>query len=304
MTAAATELIRPRRILVIANPAAGFKRGPSAGERAARVASHAGSAVTLQRTEQPGDARRLAALAAASGFDLVVVAGGDGTLNEAANGLAGTGVALGVAPAGTMNLLARVLGLPLDPEQAVARVIDGYRPRALHPGTAAGRVFLLMAGAGFDAWVLRELLRGVSGKIGFGDYVRGAIRGLRTFSFPRLAIEHDGGTLNAHTAIVGRAPLYGGFLRPTPHARLEHDGLELCAIDGGAARFAAVFPRLWSGAHSGCPGVTLVPARHVEITTGIDDVPYQLDGELAGRLPVVIALSRRILVLATPRRSP
>jgi YegS/Rv2252/BmrU family lipid kinase len=304
VVAAATEVVRPRRILVIANPAAGVRRGGSAGERAAGAASRAGGAVALELTRQPGDARRLAERAASSGFDLVLAAGGDGTVNEAANGLAGTGVALGVAPAGTMNLLARVLGLPLDPEQAVARVIEGYRPLVLHPGTAAGRVFLLMAGAGFDAWVLRELLRGVRAKIGFGDYVRGAIRGLRTFPFPRLRVEHDGGVVTAHTAIIGRAPLYGGFLRPTPHARLDKDLLELCAIDGGAARLAAVLPRLWSGAHAGCPGITLVPARRVEIAAPIDDLPYHVDGELAGNLPVVVSLSRRILVLATPRRSP
>jgi len=174
----------------------------------------------------------------------------------------------------------------------------------VRPGTAAGRVFLLMAGAGFDAWVLRELLRGVSGKIGFGHYVRGAIRGLRTFPFPRLTIDHDGERVQAHTAIIGRAPLYGGFLRPTPHARLQVDGLELCAIDGGAARFAVVFPRFWSGAHAACRGITLVPARHVAIAASIDDVPYHLDGELSGTLPVVVGLSERILVLATPRRSP
>jgi YegS/Rv2252/BmrU family lipid kinase len=302
--AAPTGLVRARRVLVIANPAAGARRGGAAGEAAARVASRAGCTVALLRTEQPGDARRFAERAAPEGFDLVVVAGGDGTLNEAANGLVGGGVALGVAPAGTMNLLARVLGLPLDPAQAVARVIDGFRPCAMKPGTAAGRIFVLMAGAGFDAWVLRELLRGVSGKIGFGDYVRGAIRGLRTFPFPRLTIDRDGGRLEAHTAIVGRAPLYGGFLRPTPHARLDVDSLELCAIDGDAARLASVVPRLWSGAHAGCAGVTLVPARHVEVAASIDDVPYHLDGELAGTLPVAVGLSERILVLATPRRSP
>jgi diacylglycerol kinase family enzyme len=161
-----------------------------------------------------------------------------------------------------------------------------------------------MAGAGFDAWVLRELLRVASAKIGFGDYVRGAIRGLRTFPFPRLMIDHDGARVQAHTAIVGRAPLYGGFLRPTPHARLEVDGLELCAIDGGASRLALVFPRLWSGAHQGCDGITLLLTRQVAIAAPIADLPYHLDGELAGTLPVVVGLSERTLVLASPRRSP
>lgn len=304
MNSAPAPCVRARRVLVLANPAAGRRRGRPAGEAAAGVALRAGCAVSLQVTAQPGDARRFAASAAAEGFDLVLVAGGDGTVNEAANGLAGTGVALGVAPAGTMNLLARILRLPLDPAEAVSRVIDGFRPRSLRPGSAAGRDFLLMAGAGFDAWVLRELLRGVSGKIGFGDYARGALKGLRTFPFPRLTLVHDGNRSAAHTAIVGRAPLYGGFLRPTPHADLEVDRLELCAFAGGAARFARIVPRLWSGAHAGCTGVTLAPVREVRISASIDDVPYHVDGELSGTLPVVVGLSERILVLATPRRSP
>jgi diacylglycerol kinase family enzyme len=303
VTAAPATIVRARRVLVIANPAAGVRRGIPAGEAAAHVASRAGCAVTLQRTEQPGDARLFASRAAQDGFDLVVVAGGDGTLNEAANGLAGSPVAMAVAPAGTMNLLARILDLPLDPAKAVAQMIDGYRPYPVRPGTAAGRDFLLMAGAGFDAWVLRELLRGVSGKIGFGDYVRGALRGLWTFPFPRLTIVHDGSRSDAHTAIVGRAPLYGGFLRPTPNARLDVPALELCAFNGTASRFARIVPRLWSGAHAGCDGVTLAPARRVGIVSETDEIPYHLDGELSGTLPVVVGLSERILVLATPRRS-
>lgn len=296
--------MRPRRILIVANPAAGLRFGRRAGEAAARAATGSGATVELQLTQRPGDAERFAGRAEAAGFDLVVAAGGDGTVNEAANGLAGSAVPLGVAPAGTMNILARVLGLPLDPAQAVLSVLDGYRPLTVRPGIAAGRIFLLMAGTGFDAWVLRELLSGVRGKIRFRDYVSGAIRGLRTFPFPRLEIAYDGRRCEAHTAIVGRAPLYGGFLRPTPHADLHVDLLELCAVQGGAAQLAAVVPRMWSGAHAHCAGVTLAPARQVAIAAPVEGVPYQLDGELAGVLPVAVGLSERMLVLATIRRRP
>lgn len=304
MTLLADWHARARRILIIANPAAGARRGRRAGEAAARTAARRSAKVEFRLTESPGDAQRIAASASAEGFDLVVAVGGDGTVNEVANGLAGSRVALGVAPTGTMNLLARVLGLPLDPGQAVSRIVDGYLPLAISPGTAGGRVFLLMAGIGFDAWVLRELLSGVRGTLGFGDYVRGALRGLTSFPFPRLSIDLEGRRIAAHTVIIGRAPLYGGFLRPTPHADLHVDRLELCAIDGAAGRLAAVVPRMWSGAHEGCEGVTLSPARQVAVASPIDDVPYQLDGELAGVLPVVVGLSERMLVLATIRRRP
>jgi YegS/Rv2252/BmrU family lipid kinase len=294
---------RARRALVVANPAAGLRRGRRAGEEAAAGLARAGIAVEVRVTSGPGDAREAASRAESSGFDLVVAAGGDGTVHEAANGLAGSGVALAVAPSGTMNLLARVLGVPLDPTRAMDELRDGYERLAIRPGSAGDRIFVLMAGAGFDAWVLRELLATARGKIGFGDYVRGAIRGLRTFPFSSLHVFHDGGTTDAHTVIVGRAPLYGGLLRPTPHVDLSGDALEMCALSGGALRLAAVVPRLATGAHAGLPGVTLRPVTRLALGAADGrDVPFHLDGELTGSLPLEIGLSCRMLVLASPRR--
>ena len=293
-------IVRPRRVLVIANPAAGLRRGRPVGEIAARAARRSGPRVDLALTEGPGDATRLAAAGAADGYDVVVAAGGDGTVNEAANGLAGTPVALAVAPAGTMNLLARVLGVPLDPAEAAARTAEGYAPLSIKPGLAGERVFLLMLGAGFDAWVLRELLRGVSGKIRFRDYARGAIRGLATFPFAPLTIDADGAAHAGHSVIVGRAPLYGGFLRPTPHARLDSDRLEVCALDVGPLRLAALAPRLWSGAHGRAAGVTLALVSRVVVESALPGVPYQIDGELGGTLPVTATLAARALVIAAP----
>lgn len=290
-----------RRVLIVANPVAGLKSGRDAGEVAARAAEVSGARVELQWTRNPGDARRLAEAAQESDFDLLIAAGGDGTVNEAANGVAGSALPLAVAPAGTMNILARVLGLPLDPGEAVRRVVPSFGRLSVRPGDASGRLFLLMAGCGFDAWVLRELLHGASGKIGFAHYVRGALRSLRTFPFTSLTIVNDGATIQAHTAIVGRAPLYGGFLRPTPGADLEREALELCAIAGGRAHLVATLPRFWFASHAGRSGVTLAPAHRVAIAAEDgNDVPYQIDGELVGSLPVAIALSGRILVLAIP----
>jgi diacylglycerol kinase (ATP) len=291
-----------RRVFVVANPMAGLTRGRPAGEAALRAARRAGARAELHRTSGPGDGEQAAAAAAKDGFDLVLAAGGDGTAYEVANGVAGTTAAMGVAPAGTMNLLARVIGLPLDPAQAAYRLVASGSCRTVRPGRANGRLFLLMAGTGFDAWVLRALLAGASGKLTFRDYVRGAIRGLATFPFPRLTVEGDAGSLSAHTVIVGRAPLYGGFLRPTPHARLDGDVLELCALAGGAARLALALPRMWSGAHGDAPGVTLAPIRRAVLRADRDAVPFQLDGELAGTLPLEVDLAERTIRMGWPER--
>jgi diacylglycerol kinase (ATP) len=291
-----------RRVLVVANPTAGLKRGRHAGEAALAAARRAGARAELYRTSGPGDGERAASAAARDGFDLVLAAGGDGTAHEVANGVAGSAAAMGVAPAGTMNLLARVIGLPLDPAQAAFRLVASGNRRTVRPGRANGRLFVLMAGTGFDAWVLRALLAGASGKITFRDYVRGTIHGLATFPFPGLTVEGDAGRLPAHSVIVGRAPLYGGFLRPTPHARLDGDALELCALSGGAARLALALPRMWSGAHGDSPGVTLAPVRRVIVRADRDGVPYQLDGELAGTLPLEVDLAERTVQMGWPER--
>ena len=299
---AGATLTRPRRVLVVANPSAGLRARRSAGDAVAGVFSRAGAEVHLERTRAPGDATRLAARAAGGGIDLVVAVGGDGTAHEAANGLIGSGTALGVAPTGTMNLLARVLRLPVDAVAAAESTADRFRPRAIRPGRAGGRCFLLMAGAGFDAWVLRALRREGSGKIRFRDYVRGALAGFVTFPFAANDIRHDGARIEAHSLVVGRAPLYGGFLRPTPHVRLEDGFLEMCALSGGRRALAVALPRMLSGAHGACPGVTLARVRRVDAdASGGREVPYQLDGELAGILPVTFALSESRLILAAPR---
>ena len=289
---------RAGRVLVVANPAAGLRRGRDAGAAAAAGARRAGAAVELHRTTRPGEASEVGARAFRDGFDLVLAAGGDGTAHEVAQGLAGTGVALGIAPAGTMNLLARVLGIPLDPAEAARALVAGSARVTMRPGSASGRLFLVTAGTGFDAWVLRALLRSVRGKIGFHDYVRGAVLGVASFPFPRVTAETDVGRFSGHSILVGRAPLYGGFLRPTPHARVDEGPLELCALSGGRARLAATIPYLWSGAHEGRPGVALAPCVHAALTAERPDVPYQLDGELAGVLPVTIERTERRLVLA------
>jgi len=287
---------------VIANPNAGLKRGGrAAGERAAGAVARAGVPVDLFLTRGPDDARARAASSVSEGYDLVIAAGGDGTAHEVAGGLAGSTVALGIAPAGTMNLLARVLGAPLDAAEAAASLAAGFHPWPVHPAEADGRIFLLMAGAGFDAWVLRELLRRVRGKIGFADYARGALAGLRSFPFPDLHLTWDGAERVAHSVIVGRAPLYGGFLRPTPGAALDEPLLEICALDGGPAQLMVVLSRMWSGAHGGSPGALVARTREIRITAPIGDVPYQLDGELVGVLPVSVRIADRELVLARTR---
>jgi diacylglycerol kinase family enzyme len=148
------------RILLIVNPSAS-----SVTARSRVVIQKALSAdhrVTLAETSRRGHAARLAQGAAAAGTEVVVVLGGDGTLNEAANGLAGTGCALGVLPGGSTNVFARTLGLPNDPVEATASLLDALAHEAIQPvglGSVNGRYFLFHVGMGFDAEVVRQVER-------------------------------------------------------------------------------------------------------------------------------------------------
>jgi diacylglycerol kinase (ATP) len=283
-------------VLVVANPAAGLRRGRDAGEAAARAAGPLAEAVALVRTEGPGHARRLAASAASEGFEVVIATGGDGTAHEVANGLAGTEAALAVAPAGTMNLLARVLELPLDPALAVERALTRGRVRRILPGVAGETLFLLMAGIGLDAWVLRRLLERVHGKVDFRRYVLGTLLEMRRYPYAPIRLDCDGETLLGTSAIVGRAPLYGGFLRPTPRASLDRDVLEVCALDlPGALHYLRLIPSLWSGAHAGHAGVASRLLAEVRASSDAPDVPVQVDGEPFGALPMTFGISERPL---------
>lgn len=297
-----------RRVVAVANPAAGLRRRGDPARRAVeaflRVDPRA--RVDLVHTRRPGDAKRIAAEAAAAGADLVLAVGGDGTAHEVANGLLGTPTALGVIPAGTMNLLARVLGLPIDPAAAARRLARSPHVWDVRPGRTGERAFLLMAGAGFDAWVLRELLARVRGKIRFRDYVRGALAGLRTFPFPSLRVRIGDEPIECHSAVIGRVPLYGGFLRPTPRADLARDRFEVCALAGGRGALARALAAMWTGAHSSREGARFRFAEAVDVEAREGEIPFQLDGELAGTLPARFEMARETLRLAaltppTPR---
>src|SRR5688572_13091931 len=148
------------RVLLLCNPSAS-----SVTPRARVVIQAALSAeadVTVAETGRRGHATRLAQGAAADGVDVVVVLGGDGTLNEAANGLAGSATALAPLPGGSTNVFARTIGLPDDPVAATSAILDalaGGSIRRVGLGSVNGRYFLFHVGMGFDAAVVQQVER-------------------------------------------------------------------------------------------------------------------------------------------------
>ena len=152
-------VVAAKSMLLIVNPTAGRRRRGLVDAVASRVRAE-GWTVDVVETQAAGDARRLAETCDASRYGVIAVAGGDGTINEVINGLAGRGAdapAVGIVPLGTANVLAHELGLGFS-AAAVARTMIAGRPVLMRPGEAVNgagaRCFSLMAGAGFDAKVV------------------------------------------------------------------------------------------------------------------------------------------------------
>jgi diacylglycerol kinase (ATP) len=284
--------------LIIFNPAAGWRRRRRLAPVLAQLGEH-GCAFVLRETQAPGDAERFAAEVDPGAFDLVVVAGGDGTVNETINGLARSGLPLALIPLGTANVLAAEIGLGPDPA-AVARCVALGQPRPIALGAAAGRRFILMAGAGFDAHVVAGVSVPMKRWLGKGAYVLSTLRQLLVFDFPGYEVLTDNTVRHAASVIVTNARYYGGRFVCAPEARLESDTLQVClferagrlaAIGYGLALFSGRLPRLSS--------YRVVEARRIEVRGRPGD-PTQVDGDGIGRLNVAIEVLPKALDLVFP----
>ncbi len=297
------------RALVLVNPAAGNGRAQRAADRLAAAARGAGATVVV--SEAPGHASELAAGAAASGFGRVIAVGGEGTVQEVANGLLRTdrdAPTLGIVPAGNGNDLARALGLPGDPLAALAVALHGT-PRPMDVGVASGglgeRAFVDAAGIGFDAGIAARMAgprawwqRGRPG------YLLTTLDELRRYRNARIRVRLDGGSPAEHTilfAAIANGAWYGGGMQIAPGATLEDGHLDMCLV-GDLSRMAALgqLPGLYRGAHVRHPAVTTTRVRTVELDSLDDQVSVHLDGEPFGSLPVRIAVRPAALQVAMP----
>ncbi len=300
--------------MIVRNPRA--RRAPSERDllRAVGPLCDAGWSVELHTTTAPGEAAELAAEAARAGAEMVVACGGDGTVHEAANGLAGTDTSLGVAPAGTADVWAREAFIPRDPTAALA-MLPQARPAPADLGIVNGRHFLLMCGIGLDAEAVRRVDAGVRAKrwLGRAAYAAaGAAVALGARPVP-VAITVDGETLQRDllVAIAGNTRLYGGVARITDAALIDDGLLDLCLFHaaggrGGVTHRAGLALRvLRGGLHRRAGGGIDYRRATRVVLTPERPLPVQADGELIGETPATLSVAPAALtVLIAPRPNP
>jgi len=308
-----------RRALIIHNPRSGWRDVQRDLVQARAYLIERGWSVELEQTRAAGDAGRLALEAAEAGLDTALVAGGDGTLNEAVNALVGTHTAIGLLPCGTANVWARQLGIPRSYRGLLdaARVIDEAHVHTIDVGRVTARAFsgsrvtrhfLLWSGLGVDAHITRsvEPRPPAFRRWGAVSYTLAALRAALAYRGVRAEIEIDGRRLDERTllTVVSNTELYAGFLHLAPGARIDDGWLDVSVFRGQS--FAALlghFVRILLGRHVHHPRLAAMRGRRIRVST-TEACDVHVDAEPIGTTPAEFEIVPRAVQVLVPIGAP
>ena len=286
------------RIKLIANPVSGGDARPRI-ELARGALERCGAEVDLYLTGARGDARKAAAQALTEGYDRVVAAGGDGTLNEVVNGISSPGLPIAFLPFGTVNVFALEAGIPKQLEAACALAVRGSA-RLITLGSLNDEFFLLMVSAGWDAEAVAQVRTGLKKRIGRMAYAVSALEVfLRKAPAPLQIITAEGKHHSGFGVVISNCRHYGGRYVVTPKASMFSDELEVCLLRQGGrlamVRFA-INIALQRPLHE--PLVEFLTLSSVELKGGF--VAVQVDGDVAEPLPAKIEAVPRAVSMVLP----
>jgi diacylglycerol kinase family enzyme len=290
------------KVLVVVNPIAGGGRAARGAERLVQLLEGRGHAVERFSSRSPEETvERVRKREADGDLERIVVAGGDGTVNDVLNGLDDPSrIPLAHLAYGTANMLARELRIPSDPD-ALAALVESGGFRRLDLGTAGQRRFLMVASSGFDAMVTRAVSRTRRGTLGYPGYVRPILRALREYRAPRLRVTVDGAEpLPGALAIVSNIRNYGGILSVADRARPDSGVLDVCVFSGervgDLVRYglAGLLRRV-----SRLPDVHYRTGRRIAIESE-EPAAVQIDGDYRGTTPLSIGVEAAVVPVLTP----
>ncbi len=258
-------------------------------------------------TPGPNQAGAMAMQAAERGCDIVLASGGDGTINEAVNGLAGSNVVFGVLPAGTANVLANEIGLAQRPDYAARQILRTVPVRVslgcVETEAAAPRYFVLMAGIGLDARIVYEVDPRIKRRFGKLAYWHGGFRNVGQTQ-PRFDTQLNGEQHHVSFALITRVRNYGGDFEIARRVRLTDKDFEVVVFEGNEWHdYLRFFGAVATGRLDSTSGVTIARTTEVKATAPEDRRIYiQVDGEAVGVLPARIRAVPDALTILLPKR--
>lgn len=293
-----------------------FKKGvliynPTAGQRDRRPQMDAligrmrarGLTLVNAPTTGPGHATAIVRAFLPLKPDVVAACGGDGTISEVARGLSGSGIPLAILPGGTSNVLARELGIPLDPDSAAALLFQG-RLRSARLLLANDRPFLLWAGVGLDARIMGNMSLTLKRRFGRHGIFFTVVSEFFRYEFPRLQVVVDGAFHEATFAVVSHARLWGGDWVIAPDASLESDEMEVLLFSRRSRwHFFRLFQEIQRGrsGHLARGLAQIVRGRRVEIRSRENyAVEVQVDGDCVFETPVTCRVTPESVGILVP----
>lgn len=289
-------------LLLIVNPSAGGGRARRVLDRATTLLDRVRRPFRVEFSSSAGHAAELATLALELGETPVAV-GGDGQVARIAEPLVGTDHVMGILPTGRGNDLARGLGIPTRPDDAVRAILTGV-PKRIDVGQADGRRFLGIASVGFDSKA-NEIANRTTWLPGTAVYAWAALRALAGWKAVRFTITADGRPqrIQAHTVAAANNSFYGGGMKMAPGASVSDGFLDLIVVgDVSRLRFLANFPKVFLGRHVDGAEVTCRRVREVRIEAGAPLTVFA-DGDPLTELPATIRVLPMALSILCPEGS-
>ncbi|GHG79565.1 diacylglycerol/lipid kinase family protein [Pseudodonghicola xiamenensis] len=291
---------RVLRFRIIHNPRAAMKRAVRFNAVLAELRA-AGHEYEIVTTARAGDAASFARQTTRDMADVLVVAGGDGTVNDALQGIGPTTPPLGILPLGTANVLAHEIGIGTDPGR-IARCLMQGAILPVRPGVVNGHRFMMMAGVGLDAQVVSDLRRGIKRRFGKAAYLIEVTRTLRRWPCDDICLTADGGEDHrAATVVISRGKRYGGRFVLAPGGDIAMPRFHITLFPTG--RPISVFARFVAIPLGLVHRLKLVQQFETEgvMIEGPAGDPVQADGDIVARLPARIGLCPEPVYLCVPR---
>ncbi|MEO6847977.1 MAG: diacylglycerol kinase family protein [Chthoniobacterales bacterium] len=284
------------KITIILNPAAKGDRARFLKEKIEALSLRA----IVRLTTGPGDACEMARHAVAEGAQMIVAAGGDGTINEVVNGIGNADVCLGILPIGTMNVFAMELGIPVHDLKKAWDIIENGHLREIDLAKANDHYFVQLAGVGLDAQVVSETDLKVKKALGPLSYIL-SLAHVVARTPPVLCGETaEGRSFTGSFIMVGNGRFYGGPFTMFKEAS-PYDGLLDVVVFRKQSHWDIIryMQAVFFKSHDELPDVDCFQASSLHIRSETD-VPFELDGELAGTLPVHFHFAERRLKVMVP----